>query len=32
MTEEKTKEAQYQVLLELEKQGLEQFGLMSSQV
>lgn len=32
MPDEKTKEAQYQVLLELEKQGLEQFGLMSSQV
>jgi 2-polyprenyl-3-methyl-5-hydroxy-6-metoxy-1,4-benzoquinol methylase len=32
MADEKTKEAQYQVLLELEKQGLEQFGLMSSQV
>lgn len=29
---EQTKEAQYQFLLELEKQGLEQLGLMSSQV
>ena len=29
---ELTKEAQYQFLLELEKQGLEQLGLMSSQV
>ncbi len=29
---EQTKEAQYQFLIELEKQGLEQFGLMSSQV
>lgn len=29
---ERTKEAQYQFLLELEKQGLEQFGLMSSQM
>src|SRR5436190_24175366 len=27
---EKTKELQYQFLLELEKQGLEQLGLMSS--
>ena len=32
MANEQTKEAQYQVLLELERQGLEQFGLMSSQV
>lgn len=29
---EQTKEAQYQFLIELEKQGLEQLGLMSSQV
>jgi hypothetical protein len=29
---ELTQEAQYQFLLELEKQGLEQLGLMSSQV
>ncbi len=29
---EETKEAQYQFLIELEKQGLEQLGLMSSQV
>jgi 2-polyprenyl-3-methyl-5-hydroxy-6-metoxy-1,4-benzoquinol methylase len=29
---EQTKEAQYQFLLELEKEGLEQFGLMSSQM
>lgn len=29
---EQTKEPQYQFLLELEKQGLEQLGLMSSQV
>ena len=28
---EKTKEAQYQVMLDLEKEGLEQFGIMSSQ-
>lgn len=28
---DQTKESQYQFLLELEKQGLEQFGLMSSQ-
>src|SRR5437870_4967478 len=28
--EERTKEAQYQSLIELEKQGLEQLGLMSS--
>jgi 2-polyprenyl-3-methyl-5-hydroxy-6-metoxy-1,4-benzoquinol methylase len=30
--EESTRETQYQYLLELEKEGLEQFGLMSSQV
>lgn len=30
--EESTKEAQYQFLIDLEKQGLEQLGLMSSQV
>lgn len=29
---ERTKEAQYQFLLDLEQQGLEQFGLMSSQM
>ena len=29
---EQTKEAQYQFLIELEKQGLEELGLMSSQV